>query len=99
MSVNGAGVGCHWRLLVTITPLLRSMEGTYHGQVCIAVSACCTCRMCCYMSEGAFDPTSQLGCSDAGPKVAEGIRPSSAVYHLKLVIGYLYNIAKTVFKF
>ena len=28
---------CHWRLFVTITPLLRSMEGTCHGQVCRVV--------------------------------------------------------------
>ena len=28
---------CHWRLFVTITPLLQSMESTCHRQVCIVV--------------------------------------------------------------
>ena len=30
-------IPCHWRLFVIITTLLRSMEGTYHGQMCIAM--------------------------------------------------------------
>ena len=51
--IGECGMRRHWKLFVTITSLLQSMEGTCHGQVCIlvpgAVSACCTCRMCCYM--------------------------------------------------
>ena len=31
------GVGRHWSLFATITPLLQSMECTYHGQVCVVV--------------------------------------------------------------
>ena len=30
-------IPCHWRLFVIITTLLQSMEGTYHGQMCIAM--------------------------------------------------------------
>ena len=35
--IGECGVRRRWRLFVTITPLLRSMEGTCHGQVCIMV--------------------------------------------------------------
>ena len=35
--IGECGVGRHWRLFVTITPLLQSMESTCHGQVCIVV--------------------------------------------------------------
>ena len=35
--IGECGIRRHWRLFETITPLLRSMEGTYHGQVCIVV--------------------------------------------------------------
>ena len=36
-QIGECGVRCHWRLFVTITPLLRSMEGTCHGHVYILV--------------------------------------------------------------
>ena len=32
-------MGHHRKLFVTITPMLLSIEGTYHGQVCIMVVA------------------------------------------------------------
>ena len=86
---------CSWRWFVTVPTKDRCVLCGAPG----AVSACCTCHMCCCMSEGAFDPTSHLGCSDAGPKVAEGTTPSLAVYHLKTVIGFLHHIAKTVINF
>ena len=35
--IGECGVRCHWKLFVTINPLLQSMEGTCHGQVCIVV--------------------------------------------------------------
>ena len=35
----------HWRLFVTITPLLRSKEGTCYGQVCIVVLVDCQCLL------------------------------------------------------
>ena len=36
-QIAECGVRHHWRLFVTITPLLQSMEGTCHGQACIVV--------------------------------------------------------------
>ena len=35
--IGECGVRRHWKLFVTITPLLQSMEGTCHRQVCIVV--------------------------------------------------------------
>ena len=35
--IGECGVRLHWRLFVTITSLLQSMEGTCHGHVCIVV--------------------------------------------------------------
>ena len=35
--IGECSVRRHWRLFVTITPLLQSMEGTCHGQVRIVV--------------------------------------------------------------
>ena len=36
----------HWRLFVTITPLIQSMEGNYYGQVCIWYLLCNWCCQC-----------------------------------------------------
>ena len=44
-QIGECGVGHHWRLFVTITPLLRSIEGTYHGQVCLLRMWCCQCLL------------------------------------------------------
>ena len=43
--IGECGVRRHWRLFVTITPLLRSMEATCHGQVCIVVLVVYQCLL------------------------------------------------------